>query len=120
MTPIIIVRILSNQSLNGKNPSSILKTLQVCSITFTAIAPDKVAIIEAWLYYCIICTCQGFSRSKGAATFYGMYEYSMLDGCRRAPKGLSRPQLFYYNIVDFESWAKTGLTYPIFVLNQLP
>ena len=25
-----------------------------------------------WLYYCIICTYQGFSRSKGVATFYGI------------------------------------------------
>ena len=56
----------------SKNPcSSILKLLKLGGIGFTAITPDNVAIIKEWLYYCIICTYQGFRRSKGAATFYG-------------------------------------------------
>ena len=54
----------------SKNPcSSILKILKLCGIGFTAITPDNVAIIGVWLYYCIIGTYQGFSRSKGRQRF---------------------------------------------------
>ena len=107
-------RLTSIKTRMGKNPcSSILKLLQLHGIGFNAVPPNNVTIIEIWLYYCIICAFQGFSRSKEAEKFYGTDARSyFLDICAFHARCLSTctqrdlvvTSPFIWNIVNLKNF----------------